>query len=147
MRDSEKPIVEENQDLHFAVLDKSISSLLFTFTRAPALALTPGDEEVRLLPELVTLTEVAAKFVLVLHHVPGDAEAHRPSSGRGQHTPGKPVLAAGVVVAGLKIMKIDIILCPEWPGESLLPSRRWSPRCPLDWEWTSAPFCSARAQR
>ena len=102
--------------------------------------------DVGLLPELVTLTEVAAKFVLVLHHVPGDGQADGRGSGRGQHTR-QPVLPAGVVVAGLKNRKIDIILCPEWPGEGLLPSRRWSPRCPLDWEWTSAPFCSARAQR
>ena len=81
---------------------------MFTFTRAPALALTPGHEEVRLLPELVALAEVAAKFVLVLHHVPGDAEADRPSSGRGQDAPRKPVLAAGVVITGLKINNIVI---------------------------------------
>ena len=75
---------------------------IFTFT-APALALAPGHEEVGLLPELVALTEVAAKFVLVLHHVPGDAEAHGARGGRGEHAPGQPVLATGVVVAGLKM--------------------------------------------
>ena len=49
---------------------------------------------VRLLPELVGLTEVVAELVLVLNHVPGDAEVHQPSSGRAQ-----PVFAAGVVIA------------------------------------------------
>ena len=34
-------------------------------------ALSPGHVEVSLLPELVTLAEVAAEVVLVLHHILG----------------------------------------------------------------------------
>ena len=50
-----------------------------------------------MLPQLVTLAEVAAEVVLVLHHLLGDAEAHGGGGGRRQH-PGQTVLSAGVVV-------------------------------------------------
>lgn len=60
-----------------------------------------GDKEVSLLPELVTLAEVAAEVVLVLHHVLGDAEADGGGRGRGQHSR-QTILSAGVVVTRLK---------------------------------------------
>ena len=36
--------------------------------------LAPGHIEVSLLPELVTLAEVAAECVLVLHHILGETD-------------------------------------------------------------------------
>ena len=49
--------------------------------------------EVRLLPELVALTEVGAEVVLVLHHVPGDGQADGRSCG-GSEDGRHPVLTA-----------------------------------------------------
>ena len=57
--------------------------------------------QVGLLPELVALTEVGAEVVLVLHHVPGDAQADGRSGGRSEDAR-HPVLSAGVVITGLK---------------------------------------------
>ena len=59
------------------------------------------DEEVCLLPELVALTEVGAEVVLVLHHIPGDAQADGRGGGRSEDAR-HPVLSAGVVITGLK---------------------------------------------
>ena len=65
---------------------------MFTFTHAP------DHIEVSLLPELMTLAEVAAEAVLVLNHVPGDAEADGRGSGWSDH-PRLSVLTTRVVVA------------------------------------------------
>jgi len=56
--------------------------------------------EVRLLPQLVALTEVGAEVVLVLHHVPGDAQADG-GRRRGSQDTRQSVLPAGVVITRL----------------------------------------------
>ena len=61
--------------------------------------------EVGLLPELVALTEVGAEVVLVLHHVPGDAQADGGRRRRSQDTR-QSVLPAGVVITRLKSFKV-----------------------------------------
>ena len=75
-----------SQDIQFSISSKRVSvavgcgAAVAGQSRSKIINLTFTDSslhhvEVRLLPELVALTEVGAEVVLVLHHVPGDGQA------------------------------------------------------------------------
>ena len=49
----------------------------------------------------MALTEVGAEVVLILHHIPGDAQADGRGGGRSEDAR-HPVLSAGVVITGLE---------------------------------------------
>ena len=84
---------------HFVkVIISSCSAAVAGQSRSKIINLTFTDSslhhvEVRLLPQLVALTEVGAEVVLVLHHVPGDGQADGRSCG-GSEDGRHPVLTA-----------------------------------------------------
>ena len=66
----------------------------------------------------MALAEVGAEVVLVLHHVPGDAQADGRGGGGSEDT-GHPGLSAGVVITGLEwVYQVRIVQRCENDGRT-----------------------------